>query len=109
VTLSNSIYFYDSLLKRPEKYGRFVFDDIAKSYGAMLRSNATTFWETSLGGDAFDFAGSLCHGWSAIPSYIYLRYCLGIYPIAPSKIEIHDCLPSELTGLYEIKSDFFDK
>ncbi len=108
ITLSNSIYYYEALLKRPEKYGRYVFDDIAKTFGAMLKANATTFWETALGGDDFDFAGSLCHGWSAIPSYIYFRYCLGIYPDSPADIKRHKAIPSEITGLYEVKSDYFN-
>lgn len=109
VTLSNSIYYYEALMKRPEKYGRFVFDDIAKVYGSMLKNNATTFWETVVGGDDFGFAGSLCHGWSAIPSYIYFRYCLGIYPDGLADIKKHDAVSSQITGLYEAESDYFDK
>lgn len=35
----------------------------------MLDDGATTFWETELGADDFGGAGSLCHGWSAIPIY----------------------------------------
>jgi hypothetical protein len=33
-----------------------------------------------MGADDFDHAGSLCHGWSAIPIYFYYRYLLGIVP-----------------------------
>ncbi len=108
ITLSNSIYFYESLLKRPEKYGRFVFDDIAKVYGSMMKNNATTFWETAVGGDDFGFAGSLCHGWSAIPTYIYFRYCLGIYPDGLAQISKHDVIPETISGVYEAKTDYFD-
>jgi hypothetical protein len=35
----------------------------------MLSCGATTFWETILGAEDFNGAGSLCHGWSAIPVY----------------------------------------
>lgn len=33
--------------------------------------NSTTAWETIEGGEAFENAGSLCHGWSAVPIYYY--------------------------------------
>ena len=60
----------------------------------MLYKDATTFWETSDGASAFDNAGSLCHAWSAIPAYLYLRY------IADSRGE-GGALPGTLTGIYE--------
>lgn len=78
VTLSHSIFKYEALLKKPEKYGRYVFDDIAKLWGHMLYHNATTFWETIDGASAFANAGSLCHGWSAVPIYFYFRYAAGL-------------------------------
>lgn len=34
-------------------------------------ADATTVWETADGAVAFNNAGSLCHGWSAIPIYYY--------------------------------------
>ncbi len=37
----------------------------------LLYNGATSFWETSDGESAFGNAGSLCHGWSAVPAYIY--------------------------------------
>ena len=37
----------------------------------MLREGATSFWETELGEAAFADAGSLCHGWAALPVYYY--------------------------------------
>jgi hypothetical protein len=56
---------------------------IAEQWGGMLFKNATAFWETLKGGWDFDGAGSLCHGWSAIPAYIYGAYLLGIRPLEP--------------------------
>ena len=35
--------------------------------GRMLNAGATRAWETLDGASAFDNAGSLCHGWSALP------------------------------------------
>lgn len=105
VTLSHSIFRYDALMKRPETYARFVFDDAAKVYGYMLQHNATTFWETIRGGDDFGYAGSMCHGWSAVPIYLYFRYAAGIAPSAPGVMEKRP-LPETLTGLYELEADW---
>ena len=40
----------------------------------MLDAGCQTFWETEEGADAFGKAGSLCHGWSAVPIYIFGKY-----------------------------------
>ncbi|MBQ8640968.1 MAG: hypothetical protein IJ480_02020 [Clostridia bacterium] len=106
VTLSHSVFRYDALLMQPEKYGRFVFDHIAKQFGHMLKENATTFWETMEAGRDFGFAGSLCHAWSAIPSYLYFRYAAGLYPDAPGHMGEAKPLPVSQTGIYEIETDF---
>ena len=37
----------------------------------MLEAGSTTVWETELGEQDFSGAGSLCHGWSAMPIYYY--------------------------------------
>jgi len=102
VTLSHSIFRYDALMKRPEKYSRYVFSDAAKYYGNMLFHEATTFWETAEGGKSFGYAGSLCHGWSAVPIYLYFRYAAGIVPEAPGVMGKPEPLPEKLTGIYEI-------
>jgi len=75
VTLSHSIFKYEALL-RHGGYHRLVFDEIRRIWGGMLDRGATTFWETEQGADAFDLAGSLCHGWSAVPVYLYHKYAL---------------------------------
>ena len=59
----------DALLTVSDKYGDFVIDDIKMKYGRMLEHGASTFWETEKGWEDFGGAGSLCHGWSAIPVY----------------------------------------
>lgn len=71
-TLSMNSFRYDALLKENrEKFKNIVLDDIDKTYFSMLCNDATTFWETALGAADFGGAGSLCHGWSALPSYYY--------------------------------------
>jgi hypothetical protein len=49
----------------------------------MLYQGATTFWEVDEGAPAFSRAGSLCHGWSAIPLYLYGAYGLSVRPENP--------------------------
>ena len=76
-TLSMLFYKYEALLT-DRKYVSAVKADIEKKWGGMLYKGATSFWETIKGGDDFFYAGSLCHGWSALPIYIYHRYGLGL-------------------------------
>ncbi len=80
VTLSYLVYKYDALLAQGEKYKEMVFDEINVKWGRMLFSGATSFWETEDGAKAFGNAGSLCHGWSATPIYLFGKYLCGIGP-----------------------------
>lgn len=79
-SLSASIFKYEALLMLGNKYSRFVFDQIADKWGGMLYKGATSFWETEKGAWDFDNAGSLCHGWSAVPLLLYYKYVLGVSP-----------------------------
>ena len=73
-TLSMLGYVYDAILARDKKNGgEFVLSDIREKYGYMLSKGTTTFWETLDGAEAFHRAGSLCHGWSAMPIVYYKR------------------------------------
>lgn len=73
-TLSMLAFKYDALLKVSSKrYGGYVIKDIDKKYGYMLSQGATSFWETLKGHDDFNGAGSLCHGWSALPVYYFRK------------------------------------
>lgn len=72
VTLSMNAFRYDALLKADrEAYKDYILEEIDNKYLKMLREGATTFWETELGASDFNDAGSLCHGWSALPIYYY--------------------------------------
>lgn len=70
-SLSFSGFKYDALLQDENSYRELVIDDIEKKWGYMLEQGATSFWETILGENVFSYAGSLCHGWSAIPVYYF--------------------------------------
>lgn len=82
VTLSYSLFKYEALLQDPS-HAEAVFGEVARRWGSMLLRGATTFWEVDEGAEAFDRAGSLCHGWSAIPYYLYGAYALGVRPEGP--------------------------
>ena len=71
ISFATNTFFYDALLKFGDTYKEFIIRDIESKYKPMLDAGATSFWETEEGSKAFDGAGSLCHGWSAIPVYYY--------------------------------------
>lgn len=73
-SLSMLIYKYDALLEADPDNKQFILDEIRKLYGYMLNEGATTFWETIKGEADFSGAGSLCHGWSALPVYYYHKF-----------------------------------
>lgn len=72
ITLSMNTFYYDALMTFGDEYNSYIIDDIKKKYGKMLKAGASTVWETELGWKDFNGAGSLCHGWSAMPVY-YLK------------------------------------
>ena len=72
LTLSMRCFEYDALiLLDKDGYKEEILSDIDRRWGKMLEEGATTFFETELGAADFNGAGSLCHGWSAIPVYYY--------------------------------------
>ncbi len=52
-------------------------------YSKMLDAGATTWWEVVLGGAYGGGAGSLCHGWGAIPAWYESAIILGVTPLEP--------------------------
>ncbi len=75
-SLSSSIYAYDVLLEQGATYRKYVEKEIERIWGGMVFTGTTTFWETEAGASDFSAAGSLCHGWSAVPVYLYGKYGL---------------------------------
>ena len=73
-SLSMNIWKYDAMLYAGRgKYREYILEEIRKNYGKMAEYGSDTVWETAVGESDFDKAGSLCHGWSAVPIYIYNR------------------------------------
>ena len=67
------IFKYDALLATDkEKHQEWVLNEIRREYSKMIEQGDTV-WETIDGASAFDNAGSLCHGWSSISIYYYMR------------------------------------
>ena len=74
-SLSMKCFKYDALLlTNKEKWQGQVLDEMRKDYKKMLDAGATSVWETIDGASAFENAGSLCHGWSAIPVYYLNKF-----------------------------------
>lgn len=71
-TLSMKGFFYDAIYMADKQNAEYIISDICKDYSHMLDRGATTFWETIIGAEDFNYAGSLCHGWNALPIY-YIR------------------------------------
>ena len=70
-SLSMKLFKYSALLKVDGGYREFILKEIRETYLGMLESGSDTVWETAKGASDFGGAGSLCHGWSAIPIYFY--------------------------------------
>jgi len=83
MTLSSLLYLVRALMEKTPQSRRFVSRIISKYWEPMVLAGATSFWETQYGGADFDGAGSLCHGWSALPVYYYQAHVLGVRPLEP--------------------------
>ncbi|MBQ3341149.1 MAG: hypothetical protein IJG84_04590 [Kiritimatiellae bacterium] len=74
VTLSQSLYKYEALASMGGDLAAKGVEAMTAEWQKMVDAGATSFWEVDEGWRAFESAGSLCHGWSAIPLYIYCEY-----------------------------------
>lgn len=71
LTLCTKQFEYEALLPEAKKYGDYILKNIRKIWGKMIFSSADTMYETPKGASDFGGAGSLCHGYSALPAYWY--------------------------------------
>jgi hypothetical protein len=79
-SLSMNVFKYEALIQTSErKYKSYVLEEIRANYKQMLDSGSDTVWETIIGADDFGGAGSLCHGWSAVPVYFYHKLSVADY------------------------------
>lgn len=72
ITLSMQCFKYDAWIKiDKQRYAPIILEQIENNYKPMIDFGSTTVWETINGESDFENAGSLCHGWSALPIYYY--------------------------------------
>ncbi|MBQ3490696.1 MAG: family 78 glycoside hydrolase catalytic domain [Clostridia bacterium] len=72
ISLSMKCFLYDALLMEDSsRYREYILSDIRTLYRPMVEYGVGTVWETEKGEADFHQAGSLCHGWSAMPIYYY--------------------------------------
>ena len=83
VTFSVLPFLAETLFRYTPETRRYVEHRIRKSFEPLLEKGLTTFPETSFCGDAFRKAGSLCHGWSAVPAWFSQAFRLGVTPSEP--------------------------
>lgn len=83
LTFSSMPYFLRVWMKISSGGRRLVEQMVRTKFGTMVTKGATSFWETPGGGDAFSYAGSLCHGWSNLPVYYCHAVILGVTPLEP--------------------------
>lgn len=82
-TLSATFYLLKAMTGGSAADREYIDRRLFATWEKMILRGATSLWETEAGGDDFDFAGSLCHGWSALPAYYCSSFLLGIEPLTP--------------------------
>lgn len=82
-TTSTLPYWLMASLGLPEPWQDKILPRLLQTFAPSLFQDSTTLWETELGGEDFYFAGSLCHGWSSLPSWYLRAVALGITPASP--------------------------
>lgn len=101
-TLSASFYLVRGFLDASPASRDWLWNRLFSQWERMVLQGATAMWETAAGADDFDYAGSLCHGWSALPVFYNHAAILGIEPIEPGfarfRIRIHPSHQSQAEG-----------
>ena len=80
-------YLVDGLMKTGADGRKLLTGRLRNLLEPMALAGATSLWETCFGGDDFNRAGSLCHGWSCVIPYFCRRCILGVTPLAPGFAE----------------------
>lgn len=82
-TYSTMPYWIRAMRSLSKEHALRILPRIRKSYEPSLLEGTKTLWETEFGGEDFEYAGSLCHGWSSIPAWYLRTGLLGIVPTSP--------------------------
>ena len=79
-SLSMKVLEYEMLMRiDADKYRDFILGEIRKNYKMMLDAGSDAAWETLKGASDFGDSGSLCHGWSSVPVYIFHKLGVAKY------------------------------
>ncbi len=82
-TYSSLPYLVRAMMKYSRETRTFVDERLRKEFDHWALEGFTSLPETPAGPDDFSWAGSCCHGWSAIPAYFANAITLGIRPLKP--------------------------
>jgi len=82
-SLSAIYYVLRAALAHSPASRAWVTERLTGIWEKMIFNGATAMWETENGGNDFDFAGSLCHGWTALPVWFHQAAVLGVEPLTP--------------------------
>jgi alpha-L-rhamnosidase len=83
ISVGSIYYAVRAVLDHSPASRAWIARRLAGIWEPMLFSGATSMWETANGGNDFDFAGSLCHPWTALPVWFHQAVVLGVHPLAP--------------------------
>ncbi len=83
--LAPDLFLLDVVLRQMGRQGRgeSALQRIRDCWGPIVRSGAPTIWESRDGKAAFQEAGSLCHGFTAMPVTFVQEAILGIRALEP--------------------------
>lgn len=73
ISLASMFYVVEALSAAGGRYAEWLDHRMQTTFLPMARGVSGTMWETELGAADFEGAGSLCHGWSALPLYYHHR------------------------------------
>lgn len=81
VTLSVLPFVSQTLFMQSKETRAYLEKRLYDTFISFVNANYTTFPETAHSGSAFRNAGSMCHGWSAIPAWFGPAVRLGVRPL----------------------------
>ena len=82
ISASSIRYYFAALVKEGGEARKFLAEKLWDHFGRMVQGTSTTMWETEIGDEDFLKAGSLCHGWSALPIWYFYALKLGLNPLS---------------------------
>ena len=82
-TYSSLPYLVRGMADKTAAARMHIYDRIYNEFAKWTVEGFTSLPETPTGPDDFYWAGSCCHGWSAIPAYYINCIILGVRPLEP--------------------------